>query len=58
MKADTIKEKLLALIKPEKALVVSSFLLTKQGQYAYGDIFLGVTVPQIRKIITPYGLCL
>lgn len=54
MKADTIKEKLLALSNPEKALILSSFFQNKEGQYAHGDVFLGVTVPQIRNTVASF----
>lgn len=54
MKADTIKQQLHSLSNKDKATVLSSFFQTKKGQYAHGDVFLGVTVPQIRKTVAPY----
>ncbi len=54
MNAETIKKELKALSNSDKAIVLSSFFQTKKGQYGYGDVFLGVTVPQIRKIVAPY----
>ena len=54
MKAETIKQQLIALANKDKATVLSSFFQTKEGQYAHGDLFLGVTVPQTRKVVGPY----
>lgn len=56
MQAKTIKNELIALGNPEKATLLSSFFQTKEGQYAHGDIFLGITVPQIRKTVAPYKM--
>ena len=54
MNAETIINKLKALRNPDKAVILSSFFQTKKGQYAEGDIFLGVTVPQSRKVAASY----
>ena len=54
MKAETIKQQLVALANKDKAVILSSFFQTKEGKYAHGDVFLGVTVPQTRKVVTPY----
>ncbi len=54
MNAKTIINKLIALRNPKKAETVSSFFQTKKGQYAEGDVFLGVTVPQSRKVAASY----
>ncbi len=35
---------------PEKAKVLRRFFKTGPGEYADGDIFIGVTVPSIRKV--------
>ena len=51
MEANTIKQQLIALGNKEKAEILSSFFQTKVGQYAHGDVFLGVTVPQIRETV-------
>lgn len=51
MTAKTIEQQLLALANEEKARVLSSFFQTKKGQYAEGDVFLGVTVPQTRAVV-------
>lgn len=54
MKAETIKNELIALANNSKAVILSSFFQTKKGQYAQGDIFLGVTVPQTREIVASH----
>lgn len=59
MQAEIIKSKLINLGNSDKAMILASFFQTKEGQYAHGDVFLGVTVPQIRKIVAPHiGLSL
>ncbi|MFH1093551.1 MAG: DNA alkylation repair protein [Candidatus Omnitrophota bacterium] len=45
-----IKEKLKAESISKKANILQSFFKTGIGEYAQGDIFLGVTVPKTRKI--------
>ena len=54
MQAETIKNELIALASNDKAQILTSFFQTKEGQYSHGDIFLGVTVPKIRKTLAPY----
>lgn len=39
-----------ALADKEKAKIYSWFFQTKKGQYGYGDIFLGITVPKQRVV--------
>ena len=34
-------------------MILAAVFQTKEGQYAHGDVFLGVTVPQIREIVAP-----
>lgn len=48
-----IKE-LKALQKPDKAAHMAVFFKTGKGQYAEGDIFWGLTAPQIRAIVKKY----
>ncbi len=50
---DCVKQwqnQLQAVAKPEKVKILSSFFKTGKGQYGEGDIFIGVTVPNNRKI--------
>ena len=38
------------ICNPEKAKASSWFFKTGEGQYGYGDQFIGVTVPEQRKL--------
>lgn len=48
--APSVIEALQLLANPHKIPILSSFFKTGPGQYGDGDIFLGVTVPDQRKI--------
>lgn len=50
-----IKKDLMKCSNPEKAKIISRFFKTRKGQYAEGDIFLGIMVPQQRKIAKKYS---
>lgn len=47
---DIIRQRLLENSKPEKIEILSSFFKTGKGQYAEGDKFIGVNVPDNRTI--------
>ncbi|MEK7651829.1 MAG: DNA alkylation repair protein [Patescibacteria group bacterium] len=40
---------------PAKAKILQGFFKTKPGEYGAGDIFLGITVPEIRKIANHFS---
>jgi len=46
-----IKKELLEKSRPEKAEILQRFFKTGEGQYGEGDIFIGVTMPEIREIV-------
>ena len=55
----TLHQSLISLKSPEKATFLQRFFKTGKGEYAEGDIFLGLAVPQIRSTIkTFYNLSL
>ena len=54
LKKDLLKKDLLQLSNPEKAKKLSGFFKTGKGQYGEGDLFLGIPVPEQRKIAKKY----
>lgn len=50
-----IKKNLQKCANPEKAKILSNFFKTGKGQYGEGDIFLGITVPEQRRIARKYS---
>jgi 3-methyladenine DNA glycosylase AlkD len=50
MTATLIEEQLIALSTPEKQVFLPYFFKTGKGQYGEGDQFLGVVVPDIRRV--------
>jgi 3-methyladenine DNA glycosylase AlkD len=50
-----IKEDLLKLQNPGKAKLLAGFFKTGKGQYGEGDIFLGINVPEQRRIAKRYS---
>lgn len=50
-----IKGDLSQLGNPEKARILSRFFKTGRGQYGEGDIFIGVSVPEQRKVAKRYS---
>jgi 3-methyladenine DNA glycosylase AlkD len=49
-----IKKDIQKLATPEKAEQLSRYFKTGKGEYGEGDVFLGLTVPQMRKISKKY----
>ena len=45
-----VLNKLKEISKPSKALTSQKFFKTAPGQYGHGDIFWGITVPQVRQV--------
>lgn len=50
-----IQKDLKSLSYPIRAEICRKFFQTKKGQYGEGDIFIGVTVPDARKVAKKYG---
>lgn len=53
MKNKILKE-IISFRKKEKAEILSRFFKTGKGQYGFGDLFLGITVPKSREIAIRY----
>ncbi|GHT12261.1 DNA alkylation repair protein [Bacteroidia bacterium] len=51
MNAEFILGELLSVASPEKARFLQGFFKTGKGQYAEGDVLLGIVVPLIRDIV-------
>ena len=49
-----IRKKLQHLGSEEKAIVLQRFFKTGPGDYGEGDVFIGVGVPQLRKLVKEY----
>lgn len=50
MSAGAIKSQLRSLADPEKAQILQRFFKTGPGQYGEGDRFLGIQVPNLRRV--------
>lgn len=54
MKSSELKKELKALVTPGKAELLARFFKTGKGEYGEGDVFIGVMVPEIRKVAKKY----
>lgn len=50
MRKEDVIERLEAVADADNALVLSRFFKTGEGEYGFGDKFIGVTVPKTRKV--------
>src|SRR5215212_2256430 len=50
MKAADIRRELKSMAEPDKAAIMQRFFKTGPGQYGESDIFIGVMVPQSRRV--------
>lgn len=54
MQANEIASLFLSLGNPAQAIHLARFFKTGEGEYGYGDKFLGIRVPDTRKIVRKY----
>lgn len=54
MSLANLKKELKKIGSPEKAAVSRRFFKTGPGEYGHGDIFIGVTVPELRRLSKEY----
>lgn len=51
---ENIEKDLRKYASPERAVGAARFFKTGRGQYGEGDVFIGVTVPDVRKVAKEY----
>ena len=54
-KAADVQKELKSMADPDKAAILQRFFKTGPGQYGENDIFIGVTVPQSRKLAKKFS---
>ena len=52
---EALRKEMRTLADPAKARVMQGFFKTGPGQYGQGDVFVGISVPQSRKIAIKYA---
>jgi len=52
--AQSVKKELQTYASKQRALILQKYFKTGEGEYAHGDVFLGLTVPQVRKVARKY----
>ena len=55
MKPKSIKKVLQRAADPERKISMQKYFKTEIGQYGYGDIFIGISVPMLRSITKQYS---
>lgn len=50
-----LAQELKSKANPQKAKILRGFFKTKKGEYGEGDVFLGLTVPEVRKAVQKYA---
>ena len=55
MTAEIVLAELLSVADPQKAKFLRGFFKTGKGEYAEGDVFLGIVVPVVRGIVKANG---
>jgi 3-methyladenine DNA glycosylase AlkD len=53
-KMPALKQALLQLANPERAIIATRFFKTGKGQYGEGDIFIGLSNPQVQSLVKEY----
>ena len=52
---EKLQQEMRSMKNPEKAKIISGFFKTGKGEYGEGDLFIGMTVPESRKIAKKYA---
>lgn len=55
MRTYQVLAELKRMADPTKAMVLQGFFKTGSGEYGEGDVFLGITAPELRKLAKVYG---